>query len=98
MSLSSIPSFVQLLTPCIQQAWKKAAACSVPAHQRQAGGHRQPRAAFTSCPVPLQDYPKPLVDHQEVHKANIQRHKDAYAHQEEVGEHAEQVSIERHLW
>ena len=47
--------------------------------------------------APLQDYPKPLVDHQEVHKANIQRHKDAYAHQEEVGEHAEQVTTGERL-
>eukprot|EP00891_Asterochloris_glomerata_P003329 jgi/Astpho2/3329/e_gw1.00054.36.1_t len=44
------------------------------------------------------DYPKPLVDHQEVHKANIQRHKDAYAHQEEVGEHAEQVKTGEQMW
>ena len=69
----------------------------LPAPQCQARGRRQPQAASTSWPVRLQDYPKPLVDHQEVHKANIQRHKDAYAHQEEVGERAEQVTNQSHL-
>ena len=55
-------------------------------------------SSMHSWPISLQDYPKPLVDHQEVHKANIQRHKDAYAHQEEVGEHAEQVRTWWLLW